>query len=79
VTEKSPLERSLFRLIIILKVAFWAALLAMLVKGIWATAIGNELADPRTLLWIVVALGLLQLGTFAAWWRLRRARLRSTS
>jgi hypothetical protein len=75
-TTKSPLENYLFRLCIVLKVVFWAALMAMLLKGMWATATGRELADPATLLLIVGALAGLQAGVWVAWWRVRRARLR---
>lgn len=73
---KNPLEHNLFRLCIVLKIAFWAALMAMLLKGMWATATGRELADPTTLVLIVGALAGLQAGVGVAWWRVRRARLR---
>jgi hypothetical protein len=78
-SAQSPLENRLFRLCIVLKVVFWAALAAILLKGMWATATGRELADPAMLAWVVGALAGLQAGAWLAWWRVRRARLRKSS
>ena len=74
--ERSAVETRLFRLCIILKVVFWAALMAMLLKGMWATATGHDLADPTVLLCIVGVLAGMQLGAWFAWWRVRKARQR---
>ena len=73
---QSALETLLFRLCIVLKVVFWTALTAMLVKGMWATATGRELADPTVLFTVVAVLAGMQLGAWFAWWRVRRARQR---
>ena len=78
-TTKSPLEHRLFLLCIALKVVFWAALMAMLLKGMWATATGRALSEPMILVTIVMALAGLQAGVWIAWWRVRRARLRKTA
>jgi hypothetical protein len=75
-SRQSPLERRLFWLCIVLKVAFWATLGAMLVKGIWATAAGREPPAASTLFAIVAALLAAQIAAWLAWWLARRARLR---
>jgi hypothetical protein len=76
VSPPSPLERRLFWLCIVLKVAFWAALGTMLVKGIWAAAAGREPPSSTRLLAIVAALLAAQLAAWLAWWLARRARSR---
>ncbi len=73
------IEGRLFRLCIILKVVFWTALGAILIRSIWAKATGQDLPDPAALAWIVGALTGLQLGAWFAWWRIRRARLRKAA
>ena len=69
-----PLEERLFRLCILLQAVFWAALLAMLGKALWAVATGGRLPDPVTLAAVTAALVALQLAAWFAWWRVRRAR-----
>lgn len=69
-----PAETRLFRLSIVLKLAFWVALAAVLGKVLWTEAMGGAHADPMMLGGIVLGLALLQFGAMAAWWRVRSAR-----
>ena len=73
-TAAGPLESRLFRLCLLLQLAFWAALIAMLARLLWATATGGALPDPLLLAAIVGALVGLQMLVWFAWWRVRRAR-----
>jgi len=69
-----PAETRLFRLSIVLKLAFWIALIAVLGKALWSKATGGELANPAMLIGIVFGLAILQLGAMMVWWRVRSAR-----
>ena len=75
-TSAGPLESRLFRLCLLLQFAFWAALIVMLARMLWATATGGALPDPLLLAAIVGALVALQLLVWFAWFRVRRARRR---
>jgi len=75
-TDAGPLESRLFRLCLLLQLAFWAVLIAMLARMLWATATGGALPDPAMLASIVAAMVALQLLAGFAWWRVRRHRQR---
>ena len=72
-----PLEQRLLRLCLALKMLFWVAIIALLAIGIWDVASGRKLGPPMALVWALPVLAGLQLLAWFAWWRIRRARLRS--
>lgn len=68
---RHPMEDRLFRLCIVLKVAFWLTLLAVLARVLWATAMGSHPGDPVLLIGSVAGMAMLQFAAAGLWWRAR--------
>lgn len=72
--EPAALRKRLFRLIIALKLAMWAAIAAALLIGIRDIAQGRDAGPPIALILSIPALILAQLIAFLAWRRTGRPK-----
>jgi hypothetical protein len=72
--EQATLRKRLFRLIIALKLAMWAAIAVALVTGIIDVAQGRDTGPPMALIYAIVALIVAQVIAILVWLRTGRRK-----